>query len=366
MRIVPLLFVVACSQDPITAVTYNAGLAVAFVPAAVERTQPTADAIGAIDADVVCLQEVWAPDQVDAVKTASAANFPENYFMAPQVPDDTGTPSCPDGEIDNLITCANTACPDVCADELVDCVFDACGIHFLQLEKTCQECVMAEIGADPDVIQATCETKSPAYAYGSSFGIGVLSKHPITSTEETVFASTTNRRGVIHAVIEGPNGPFDFSCTHLSAVFGPTIPYPRTEGSWAEEQAVQIDELIAMSSSPANEFALVAGDMNTGDAFPGGMAEVADNYAKFTAAGWGDAYAEQSSPTCTYCADNPLVGAVDDGTSVLLDHVFTVNAFEGTATPSRILDGDLATESCGEPLAGAYSDHYGVSVTYQP
>lgn len=365
MRLVPLLFVVACSKDPVTAASYNAGLAVAFVDAAVERTEPTAAAIAGIDADVICLQEVWLPDQIAAVTTAAATAFPETYFMDPQIPADTGTPSCPDGEIDSLITCANTACPDVCDDELVDCVFDACGFQFLGLDDTCQECVMAEIGADPDVIQATCESKSPAYAYGSSFGIGILSKHPITSTEETVFDSTVNRRGAIHAVIEGPNGPFDFTCTHLSAVFGPTIPYPKPEGSWAEEQAVQIDALIAMSSAPANEFALVAGDMNAGAAFSGGVAEVPENYAKFTDAGWGDAYAEQSSPPCTFCSDNPLVGG-EEGTSVILDHIFTPVAFDGTATPTRILDGVLETESCGEPITAAYSDHYGVAVTYQP
>ena len=365
MRLVPLLFVVACSSDPITAATYNAGLAVAFVPAAVERTQPTADAIGQIDADVVCLEEVWLPDQVAAVKTASAANFSENYFMEPQIPEDNGTPSCADGEIDALINCANNACGDVCADELVGCVFDACPMPFLSLPDHCQECVMAEVGNTPADIQATCETKSASYAYDSSFGIGILSKFPITSTTETVFDSTVNRRGVIQAVIEGPNGPFDFTCTHLSAVFGPTIPYPKPEGSWAEEQAVQIDQLIALGSSPANEFALVAGDMNTGNAFSGGIAEVAENYAKFSDAGWGDAYAEQSSPPCTFCSDNPLVNG-DDGTSVILDHIFTPLAFDGTAAATRIMDGVLETESCGEPLTGAYSDHYGVAVTYQP
>lgn len=366
-RIVPLIVLLGCgSPEPVAVSSYNAGLAKSFVRGAEERTGPTAGATGGIEADVVCLQEVWAPEAVDAVKAASAGSFPDNYFMDPQPPPMDGAVSCEDGAIDALITCANTQCAGLCSDDLVDCVFAQCPGDFLTLPKRCQECVMAEVGDEPDAIQATCEANPPDYAYDNSFGIGLLSRYPITSTEETVFESTTNRRGLIHAVLDGPNGAIDAYCTHLSAVFS-SIPYPKDEGSWIEEQAAQIDEMIGIVQADSTaDTVYVIGDMNTGPAVGEVAAEVPGNYQKFVDAGWADPYAEQADPPCTFCGSNPLVGSDDRGDDVIIDHVFRVSAFEGTASSARILDAEIETESCGEPITAAYSDHYGITVTFTP
>lgn len=356
------LALLACDRD-VTLVTYNAGLATGFVDAAVERTVPTSEAVAALGADVICVQEVWSPEQAQAMTDAATdAGYAEAVFMAPQVPADTGTPACPDGEIDDLVACAQDSCGDMCVDDLVDCVFDSCALDFLRLDDTCQECVMAEVGNDPEAIRSTCEAHSPGYAYGASFGIGLLSKSPLTSVDEVVFDSTTNRRGALHAVVDSPVGELDVYCTHLSAVFA-VIPYPKPEGSWAEEQGAQIDALVSwVDGSSTADLAVVMGDFNTGPAFAGGVEEVPDSWAKLAATGWATPYAEQAAPACTFCADNPL-NAGGDGESVLIDHIFVAGEFTGDAAPSRVLDGSLDTTSCGAPLAAAYSDHYGVQVT---
>lgn len=364
MHLLALVALAGChSNEPITAASFNAGLAVGFVTSAQERKQPVADAIAGVDADLVCLQEVWDQDARDAMIASTAANFPYNYFMQPLAPDMSGPPACATGDLDSLIHCADTQCADACTDDVVDCVFTQCAFPFLSLPKDCQACVMAQVGGSPDAIQATCESEPPSYAYGNSFGIGLLSKYPITSTEETVFDSTTNRRGLIHAAVDGPNGPMDAWCTHLSAVFA-VIPYPHDTGSWAEEQAAQIDELTGLvASNSTSDFTLVMGDMNAGPAGGINVAEQPANYQKFLDAGYKDPYAAQADPGCTYCTDNPLVA---NDPNNILDHVFTTTAFDGTATPSRILDGTLDTTSCGAPITGAYSDHYGIRVSFTP
>lgn len=364
MHLLALIALAGCGpQEPLTAVSFNAGLAVGFVDAAPARKQPVADAVAGLDADIVCLQEVWDQDARDMVVAAAATSFPNTYFMDPLAPDMTGDPACADGDIDSLVHCADVQCSDACTDEVVDCVFAQCAFQFLGLPKTCQECVMAEVGGTTADIQSTCEANPPAYAYGNSFGIGLLSKYPITATDETVFDSTTNRRGLIHAQIDAPNGPMDAYCTHLSAVFS-VIPYPHETGSWAEEQAAQIDEMTGLvAANSVNDMVVVIGDMNAGPAAGANTAEQGTNYAKFVSAGYSDPYSEQANPPCTWCADNPLV---TDGQNTILDHIFTTVPFDGTVTATRVLDGTIDTTSCDQPITGAYSDHYGIRVTFTP
>ncbi len=365
-----LLVLAACTKDdtdvegtpgePVTFATYNGGLAIGFVDGAESRTPQVAAAVAELDADVVCLQEIWTPEQIDAVLTASATNFPHQYNPDAMPSEPGGDPACPDGELDEFMTCIADNCADSCDDELVDCVFANCPVEFLTLEKTCQGCVMANVGGEVQVVADECEAGNAEWAYGGSFGTILLSKLPIAEVEHHVFESTTNRRGVIHATVEGPDNNIDVYCTHLTAVFD-VIPYPREEGSWLEEQAVQISELTDLASEP---YTVVLGDVNTGPAIGADIvAEVSENYQLFVDAGWSDAYTE-GEPTCTFCGDNPLVGG---GDSVLIDHIFTTvpGSWEASA-PTRLFDQTIDAETCDETFTAALSDHYGVSVTLAP
>ena len=172
--------------------------------------------------------------------------------------------------------------------------------------------------------------------------------------------ATTNQRGVHHAVIDAPLGEIDVFCTHLSPVFV-TIPYPRDTGSWAEEQAAQIQALRTwVDDEMATDTVILAGDFNTGPVEPGIDPEVPDNYAAL-ANGYANFYAG-ADPECTYCEDNPLVG---DSVSVLIDHVL-VRDFDGDATGERLFTETIPVCTCDTTIDGALSDHYGLALTLEP
>jgi endonuclease/exonuclease/phosphatase family metal-dependent hydrolase len=245
------------------------------------------------------------------------------------------------------------------ADQLAACVLSSCGAEYRALSGSCQTCLGANIGSDLPSIEAACTKPSELYAYGGSFGIGLLSRFPITSWDSTVLESSLNRRAVIHAVVDaGDLGPVHVFATHLSAVFA-DIPYPG-EGTWAAEQRAQIEQLLALieAKAPAGAPVVVLGDLNTGPELPGIVGEVPENFALLPGSGLGVPYVESvPDPGCTFCTENPLVGGADDDQSVLIDHVL-VRGLRATAV-DRIFDHVV-------PVAGTdsrLSDHYGVEVT---
>ncbi len=346
---------------PKSLVTYNAGLAVAFVPAANDRAPDTTAAVAALDADLVCLQEVWLPEHIALMADAAASSFPHQYFPDPSQ-DASDTPACTSEDLDPLITCANESCEGLCEDELIDCIFGSCPIEFVTLPYDCMGCAMAMVGGEVSDVADTCLSGSVAYAYDGAFGTGILSKWPLKSTELLTLDSTTNRRGVVHAVVEAPDGDMDVYCTHLTAVFS-TIPYPRAEGSWGTEQAEQITTMRAWIDSTATTGRIaLLGDFNTGPAGDGFSAEVSANYTALSA-DFTVPYLD-GSPTCTFCDANPLVGGEGTG-GVVIDHVL-LRGLDGSFSGERVLDEAITAMSCDTEIAAAYSDHYGVRVEVAP
>lgn len=347
------------TKEPITVATYNAGLAVGFVPGTDSRAPLVADALSGLDADVVCLQEVWLPEHVSAIDSAVASSYPYRFAPDPQQSSDA---FCAPGELDELLTCIEDSCDFTCADAVPTCLFDNCSIDFIGLSKECMRCAMANVGEDPTTVAANCGESPVEYAYGGSFGTMLLSKHPIGVVDQQVFASTSNRRSVMHAVVDAPGGEVSVFCTHLTAVFD-TIPYPRESGSWDEEQLVQIEELNAFADDVGGELKILLGDLNTGPGLDGITAEAPAGYAALVDSGWEVPYVDIDG-RCTFCADNPLLASADDDTSRLIDHVMTKGALSATDA-TRILDSTVTADSCAMPgvTTLALSDHYGVEVT---
>ena len=252
-------------------------------------------------------------------------------------------------------------CLDQCDEYLDDCMLDYCGIRFLTAEPSCQGCVMANVGGELDLIRPTCTTSYTEYAYDGAFGTAVLSKHPIVESEHIEMDATTNRRGVHHAVVDGPAGKMDVYCTHLTAVFS-VLPYPREEGDWDEEQRAQVRTLRGIVDDTATtDQIIILGDFNTGPAV--GEDIVAEQEASWDIlqSGYTIPYVDGGG-ACTWCGDNPLIG---EGEGHILDHVL-FRGFEGGATASRVLDEGADIQVCDEDTAGALSDHYGVSATLTP
>lgn len=365
LAILTALSLTACGKsEPFTVSTYNAGLAVAFVPAANERAPDTAQAVAALETDLVCLQEVWLPEHVALFdEAAKKAGFEHRYFPDPQQ-EDMPSPACAAGELDDLITCMDVDCGSVCDDELVDCLFASCPLEFLTLGKTCNRCVQAHVGtATPAEVADECNNGGIEYAYGGSFGTGILSKYPF-EVEEIVLASTTNRRGLLHATVEGPEGPIDTYCTHLTAGLS-LIPYPRDEGSWESEQGDQV-ALLAGLLADAPDPVMVLGDLNNGPATNDADAEFEAHFQMLLDEGMKAPYVDLDG-SCTFCPENALSSVDSSETGELIDHIL-IRGFDPEAELSvrRDLDQALTVTSCEAPLDGAHSDHYGISVTMTP
>ena len=354
-----LLLLTACGSDhDISMVTYNAGLATGFVPAADSRTPMVADALATLDADIVCLQEVWTVDQVKAVQDATADAYPHSYW--PDTAQEVMTePACPDGQADDIVACMEDDCGGLCPDDLVDCLFERCIIPFINLEPTCARCTMAHVGtAEPQEVLETCTTGGIEYTYGGSFGTAILSTVPLIGTETRPFDSTTSQRSMLHATAETKKGDIDLWCTHLTAGLG-AIPYPRDEGSWEEEQAVQALQLADWLKDAPRPVALL-GDLNNGIAGPNIDSEFEANYQALIDAGLSDPYQDLDG-RCTFCPENHLNGIDSDETGRLIDHIL-IDGFQGEATVDRLFDETLVVDRCGNDLEGNLSDHFGVLV----
>ena len=344
-------------------VTFNAGLARGFVDLADARGAAVAEAIAELEADLVAVQEIWEPGDVERVRDAAlAAGFAEALFLDP-APEQSDEPACHDDELAGTEACVRANCAGVPDDQLADCVLTSCGAEFGGLCETCQTCLAANVGQPLETVLSTCQAGAATYAYAGSFGIGLLSRLPVLESDELVLESSLNRRAVLHALVDaGELGRVHVFATHLSAVFA-DIPYPG-EGTWAEEQAAQIRRLLELVEETAEDGApvVIMGDLNTGPSTGSLGGEVPENYQLLIDAGFASPYLDAADPACTFCADNPLVGGADDDASVVIDHIL-VRDLPGTAEAERVLDAEITVEGPEGPTRSRLSDHYGVMIS---
>jgi endonuclease/exonuclease/phosphatase family metal-dependent hydrolase len=366
--VLSLLGAAACGAEGDTAddapprlrlATFNAGLAYGFVPLAEERSSRVPDALAELGADVLCVQEVWLPADVEAVRSATAANLPEARFFANAQAFSESAASAADA-VAPLIACVEANCGQVPEAE---CVLTQCSDEFNAQTPECTTCLGANVGGSIDAIAAACGEGSALYAYDGAFGVGLLTNQTVVASDELVFDSTLNRRGVVHAELATDLGPLHVYCTHLTANL--SINYPGPAGSWEAEQATQIDALLAFVEATAgDEAAVILGDLNTGPAVGALSAELSDNFARFVAGGFRSPYLDDGG-ACTYCSDNPLVGNPGDPKQgVVIDHVLFRASAEGTFESKRVLDADVVVESTDGAVTTKLSDHYGVEVDW--
>jgi endonuclease/exonuclease/phosphatase family metal-dependent hydrolase len=364
-----------CSEsdpDPqlFTAVSYNAGLAVGFVSAANQRAPLTTSQIVAIDADLLCVQEYWNSEHVDQLTAAAGSSYQGLEFLDPD-PGVSDQAACAPGDVDEIFSCTETNCADLCLDDLTGCVLGKCGGPLAKLmtdSSSCYSCLVANVGKDIGIIKTICESQSTEYAYGGSFGIGLLTKTAPLATSSKVFDSAINRRAVIHSRLQSDSGQsLDVFCTHLTAVFS-DIPHPTDtdKDAWTNEQAKQIDELLSfiVQTAGGTDGVVLLGDFNTGPKGSKYLAEVPDNYQKLVDAGLSNPYTANADASCTFCSDNPINKSGNDhDNSVVIDHVL-LGGISDVREAKRVIDGTVQVESCGKKAETAYSDHYGVSVTF--
>lgn len=358
--------------------TYNAGLAQGFVDQAEERAPLVFDAVADLSVDVVAVQEVWTPEDVEGLEAAMADTFPNSFFLDPQ-PDDPDAevaadqgPPCPLDESKPLEDCARVKCDGVADDQLSDCVLESCGTEFSATCEECQSCLAANIGGSLDEILDACtkEGGGSAFAYGGAFGIGLLSAEPFVEEDSLVLESSLTRRAVLHVQIDDPVlGTVNIFNTHLTAnldLSDPPVPYPG-DGSWSAEQSDQIETVHDWidERTSDDEVTIFVGDMNNSPEGEQYSAEAPDNYELLVEGDWVDAYVDDPDAECTYCNANLLVG-IDGGTGPMLDHVLVEN-FDGDIDVKRILTDPVELETDdGTMITTNLSDHYGLEATLTP
>jgi hypothetical protein len=371
MRLRPLLaslvflgsFLLGCGDDPVTFATYNGGLAQGFVPYTPERAPQIVRDFPAGDLDVICVQEFWDQMYWDQLTSSVSASHPHTFRRPPEA--DTGGASCMEGDLDALEVCVMDNCPGATPETLATCALDMCETEIDGLPDDCLNCLVANVSlGDIDMIRTACEVEGASYAYEGSFGTGILSRYPLADTDSLLMDSTATRRAVLYARIpDTPQGEVHFFCTHLTANLE-SVPYTGDFGGWPEEQAMQIQALLAWAETKAggSDNWIVAGDLNNGPALPDIDAELPDNYAMWAAGGLRDPYVSQADAVCTYCNENPLNLGTMAGGGGLIDHVLLADGI-ADGTGFRFLDQRITIDVMGMSQESAYSDHYGFALT---
>ena len=354
--------------------TFNVGFAKGFVQYATDRVEPVAQALADHDAGVVCLQEVWFQEDIDALINGAEATYPHSFYektVSTEV-----NPGCTPEEVGPLQTCIEANCADVPQDELASCGLASCGAQFNGASSACQTCIASNLDKPIEEIVAACDGGGAKFAYGGHNGLLLLSRYPMTNAEHLLLDSTLVQRSVLRADVELPEyGPVSVYCTHLAADLSAELPYPEDSDftSFEEEQAAQIDAMLDWADEGEGTV-IVLGDMNTGIEVGDASEELPANYQKFVERGWGSAFVGSPEATCTYCASNAVQGGSPDSTlpdgstGKLIDHIFLKEGLLSTdvAQSARVLDQLQTIETEEGPKELHLSDHFGVQITLQP
>lgn len=357
----------------LTVLTYNAGLAVGILPLARERVPLVNDALAREPADVVCAQEVWLDEHWRGLASRVAGRLPHLHraSLAPRAADE----ACSAADIAPLEACHRASCARARPDDLASCMIGRCAHLVGSIGAGCVSCLLREPWSSIGAVRAACaadlppiarptaaRTAAPTFAFGGSSGIGLLSRLPLTDTDTLPLRSSWSRREVLYARIPSSDvGPLHVFCTHLSAQLGAVT--PSGGKTWAQEHAEQVTDLLRFverKTAGVPGAVVLAGDLNTGPALAGVRGQLPLHYARLETAGFDNPYAAQADARCTYCFDNPLVGARPGG--LLIDHVL-LRGFTGATGARRVLDRPVPLAGDGSPRTTPPSDHYGVSVT---
>lgn len=353
------------TPEPISFVTFNAGL-LAQSQNVEQRMQSIAQDLPSLEADVVCLQEVWQPEHVQAITTAVKADYPHAHWSVTAA---NGNSNCTQSESDLLIGCINTKCPNVEASGMALCAVANCANEYAAVSAGCQQCVLANQTQLPATIAATCTANgSGSTAYLNQNGLVLLSKHEFVAKDFQALESSFGDRGVLYAQIDSSLLPgLHVFCTHLAATLS-GVTYPGPHGTWAGERSVQINALAAYvkTKQGSGDTAVVTGDMNTGPTLGNVVGEDPECFAQLEEAGLKAPYLSSSTAQCTFCSDNTIIDSTS-GVDVLIDHVLFSKLPKNTITEAeRVFDAPITLAAGGASVVTFRSDHYGLKVTARP
>ena len=383
-----VLLVSACSNDSggkpyfksdtLKVTSYNVGLALNFVPYTRERLPVNEEILANYDSDVICLQEVWLDEQVEAITEALKPVYPEIYTVpAEQVFSESA--ACTDEEINPFAQCVTDLCPGLSGADLVACAPVQCGGPLFELPPVCLDAVLGSVGIPDVTVDAVREAVTqPAgkFAFGGALGLVLASKYPLEAREFQDFIedSTSNHRGALYAEINLNKQTQVVGCTHPTANLSIEYPSSGKHGSWEGENRFMQQQMIAFANAKAGDNPIYfGGDFNCSLASAANSVdgEFADNCQLWLDDGFVDPAAAQLP--CTFCYEENLLLLPEGATGgTLLDHVFVKNLGDTTsARARRIFDQPVSIETQDpvselkpedSPLLTHPSDHYGVEL----
>ena len=391
------------SEPSLAIDTFNVALAGFFIPFEAERRPFIVDAIANSNADILCLQEVWDQSDKVAIRDAAVAAYPYSTFFEDDldtpIEDDTNqegeVPPLPEtapcagepatSQLNAGVDCleANCSTPDgrttseACAEE--KCLGEVLLLITAPPPQRCYACLVTQLPTELLTdIRSRCPTVvNQDLAFQGQNGVMILSRHPLKNAKELVVPGTWNRRTILSATAELPDGAeLDVYCNHLTPIFVSsavvnTFPYTGQYGdgttnpsAWQAEQELQAEKLINyVNDTSGSRPAVILGDLNTGRAYPTQeiVAEGAETLelleAAFTPAYTADYLA---APLCTFCSTNPVNNPDSDPeeTSVWIDHIQLHNlASDSVLSTARIFDEDVVP--VGDEMV-PLSDHFGM------
>jgi endonuclease/exonuclease/phosphatase family metal-dependent hydrolase len=390
-----LTFLAACSNsnnsnnsnnnktESLSITSYNLGLATNFVAFTNERLAVNETLLADFESDVICLQEVWQDEQVDAITQALKNNFPEIYTVPPEQIFSEAA-ACSNEDVGALVQCVNTQCPGLSGTALVACLPDQCGGPLFELPPVCLDAVIGTVGIPDVTLEIAIEAVTqPAgkFSFGGALGLILASRYPLEAREFQDFIddSTSNHRGALYAEIEINEQSHVIGCTHPTANLEDTIDYPKSgkHGSWKGENRFMLEQMISFANTKAgNNPILFAGDFNCGlaNASNGVVdAEFPDNCRLWLEDGFADPAADDLP--CTFCDSENLILQDDPGSVIeqkFLDHIFIKNMV--TTKPivaDRVFDDPVSIEAttppselqpADSPMMTHPSDHFGVEL----
>jgi len=319
-----------------------------------ERLLKISEALEELDADVVCLQEVWDDAYFDVIQDELQLRYP-NYLLARTVDESplyNPEIHCEDKDaVEQTFDCYVELCaPD--GVPIYECVQTICHDLLEALSDECVSCIMS----NPDWGSMACVLGgSTDYAYDGRNGLAILSKIPLQDTMFHAYDTIMVKRGVLSATVAGRR----VHCTHLTAAEFVGVPYLGSSKyeSFLAEQRGQVEALVGLMSDDGCQ--VVAGDLNSGissvsvqDYYPSIIGHLLDQGFE---APW-------DAPMCTWCSDNTLV--YSDGNSTLsqgIDHVMVRGCGNETYRYSRVLDEPVYMRTVDDGwLYSSLSDHYGL------
>jgi len=371
------IFMMSCGvieeEDSFVYTTYNVGLAPTFVPLTDERLEPLKNAISNHEADAICLQEVWLPEHVEAIRTAAKDWFPYSYSVPPEQKY-TDEAACTEMEISPLVSCIENRCPSMTVVDAL-CVLANCSVELNNLQvqnPVCAGAVISQVGHPLDEAIAAATKPAALFAFDGSNGLLLLSRYPLQDTQfiDFVDKSTTNHRVALFATIEIDGKHHILGCTHLTANLK-DVPYTGSFSSWEEENYSQAADIISFHKKTYSygtfnpHLIYLAGDFNCSMAnnATGVIGDFEDSCQQFRDAGYFSPGMDKLG--CSFCEDNLLNMSKGEGEgNLLLDHVFIKYPLD-TDLPTQVetvFNNVIEVETSEGKQDANLSDHFGVRV----